>query len=75
MRKSDQTTDGYLLELAKSHGGYLATLDRFIPESLLIPEVSGGPLRIREEPAPAVWEAYLARGTALGTGSRGVVIR
>ena len=31
-RKSEQTTDGYLLALAKSHDGCLATLDRFIPE-------------------------------------------
>ena len=31
VRKSAQTTDGYLLALAKTHGGHLATLDRFIP--------------------------------------------
>ncbi len=31
------TTDGYLVQLAKSHGGILATLDRGIPGSFLIP--------------------------------------
>lgn len=49
MRKAAQTTDGYLLALAKAHDGYLATLDRFIPEAVLIPEENAGPLMVREE--------------------------
>ncbi len=48
VRKSEQTTDGYLLALAKSHDGCLATLDRFIPGSVLIPEATSGPLTVRE---------------------------
>src|SRR5208282_810975 len=32
-----QTTDGHLLELARSNGSLLATLDRGIPGALLIP--------------------------------------
>ena len=48
VRKSEQTTDGYLLALAKSHDGSLATLDRFIPGSVFIPEETSGPLMVRE---------------------------
>lgn len=33
-----QITDGHLLELAKAHGGVLATLDERIPRAMLIPE-------------------------------------
>ena len=47
-RKSEQTTDGYLLALAKSHDGCLATLDRFIPGSVFIPDETWGPLMVRE---------------------------
>ncbi len=32
-----QTTDGHLLQLARAHGSMLATFDRRIPGSLLIP--------------------------------------
>jgi predicted nucleic acid-binding protein len=56
VRKSAQTTDGYLLALAKSHGGHLATLDRFIPDAVLIPEESAGPLMVRDEPVSTDWE-------------------
>jgi predicted nucleic acid-binding protein len=35
--KGNQTTDGHLLELAKSHGAILATLDAKIPGAFLIP--------------------------------------
>jgi uncharacterized protein len=48
VRKSEQTTDGYLLALAKAHDGCLATLDRFIPGSVFIPEETSGPLMVRE---------------------------
>ncbi len=48
VRKSDQTTDGYLLALAKAHDACLATLDRFIPGSVFIPEETSGPLMVRE---------------------------
>ena len=48
VRKSEQTTDGYLLALAKAHDGCLATLDRFIPGSVFIPEEASGPLMVRE---------------------------
>jgi uncharacterized protein len=33
-----QTTDGHLAQLARSKGAILATLDRGIPKSMLIPE-------------------------------------
>jgi predicted nucleic acid-binding protein len=55
VRKSEQTTDGYLLALAKAHDGCLATLDRFIPGAVLIPEETSGPLRVRE---PAYSELF-----------------
>jgi hypothetical protein len=61
VRKSEHTTDGYLLALAKSHDGCLATLDRFIPGSVFIPEETSGPLTVRE---PAYWQ--------LPGGSRGM---
>jgi uncharacterized protein len=48
VRKSLQTTDGYLLALAKAHDGSLATLDRFIPGSVFIPEEASGPMMVRE---------------------------
>jgi hypothetical protein len=60
--KSDQTTDGYLLELARSHGGHLATLDRFIPDALFIPDPPRGPIEVREEAAPAEWETLWRAG-------------
>lgn len=60
--RSDQTTDGYLLELARCHGGQLATLDRFIPGSLLIPEAPTRPMEVREEAARAEWEALWRAG-------------
>jgi hypothetical protein len=65
VRKSEHTTDGYLLALAKSHGGRLATLDRFIPDAVFIPDDANGPLMVRDEatarhdpappPAPALF--------------------
>jgi hypothetical protein len=64
VRKSAQTTDGYLLALAKSHGGHLATLDGFIPDSVCIPEEPTGPIMVRER-------AY----SELLSGSRGVELR
>ena len=48
VRKSEQTTDGYLLALAKAHDGCLATMDRSIPGSVFIPEETSGPLMVRE---------------------------
>jgi uncharacterized protein len=64
VRKSEQTTDGYLLALAKSHDGCLATLDRFIPGSVFIPEGTSGPLMVRE---PTHWQ--------LPGGSGGIELR
>jgi predicted nucleic acid-binding protein len=64
VRRSEQTTDGYLLALAKSHDGCLATMDRFIPGSVFIPEETSGPLRVRE---PTYSE--------LLSGSRGIELR
>ena len=64
VRKSEQTTDGYLLALAKAHDGCLATMDRFIPGAVLIPEETSGPLMVKE---PTY--AELRRGT------RGVELR
>lgn len=55
VRKSAQTTDGYLLALAKSHGAELATLDRFIPDALLIPQETQGPIMIRDQAAHPEW--------------------
>ena len=72
--KSPQTTDGYLLALAKSHGGYLATLDRFIPDAVLILEDAAEPIMVREEPAHAEW-AIQVYGAADRSGSRGIATR
>lgn len=72
VRKSAQTTDGYLLALAKSHGGHLATLDRFIPDAVLIPEETAGPLMVRDEAVHDAW-AHLMHSSP--EGSRGIVIR
>ena len=74
VRKSAQTTDGYLLALAESHGGHLATLDRFIPDAVLIPEETAGPLMVRDEPVHSEWAHLLDRAPD-HTGSRGIVIR
>ena len=74
VRKSAQTTDGYLLALAKAHDGYLATLDRFIPEAVLIPEETAGPLMVRDEAVHTEW-AHLLHRTPDQTGSCGIVIR
>ena len=38
VRTGRQTTDGHLVQLARSKGAILATLDRRIPKALLIPE-------------------------------------
>jgi predicted nucleic acid-binding protein len=57
VRKWAQTTDGYLLALAKAHGGGLATLDRFIPGAFLIPDTNPGPLMVREEGVLSEWSA------------------
>jgi uncharacterized protein len=54
-----QTTDGYLLALAKAHSGQLATLDRFIPGALLIPGETSAPLMVREEGALSDWTVPL----------------
>jgi predicted nucleic acid-binding protein len=64
VRKSAQTTDGYLLALAKSHNGCLATWDGFIPGSVFIPEETTGPIMVRER-------AY----SALSSGSQGIELR
>ena len=64
VRKSAQTTDGYLLALAKTHGGHLATLDRFTPGAVLIPDETA-PLEVREEGALSGWTAPLRTGTQL----------
>jgi toxin-antitoxin system PIN domain toxin len=72
VRKSAQTTDGYLLALAKSHGAHLATLDRFIPDAVLIPEETAAPLMVRDEAVHDAW-AHLMHSSP--EGSRGIVIR
>ena len=74
MRKSPQTTDGYLLALAKSHGGHLATLDRYIPDAVFIPEEPTGPLMVRDAAAHSEW-THLLYGSTDQAGSRGIVIR
>ena len=38
VKRSKQTTDGHLAGLANANGAVLATLDRGIPDSFLIPE-------------------------------------
>ena len=63
VRKPAQTTDGYLLALARSHGGHLATLDRFIPGAVFIPDETPAPLTVREEGALSSWTAPLRTGT------------
>ncbi|MEJ1963518.1 MAG: VapC toxin family PIN domain ribonuclease [Gammaproteobacteria bacterium] len=62
VRKSSQTTDGYLLALAKTHGGHLATLDRFIPGAVLIPDGTPAPLVVREEGVLSGWTVPLRTG-------------
>jgi len=74
VRKSAQTTDGYLLALAKSHGAHLATLDRFIPDAVLIPEETAGPLMVRDEAAHDEW-AHLMRSPREQAGAHGIFIR
>jgi len=74
LRKSAQTTDGYLLALAKSHGGHLATLDRFIPDAVFIPEETAAPLMVRDEAVHPEW-AHLLHRTLDQTGSHGIIIR
>ena len=37
VKTSAQSTDGYLVQLARSHGATLATLDRKIPGAFVIP--------------------------------------
>ena len=74
VRKSPQTIDGYLLALAKAHGGHLATLDRFIPGAMFVPEAAVAPLTVREESLSSDW-AYLRHGTADQAGSRGYSLR
>jgi predicted nucleic acid-binding protein len=64
VRKPAHTTDGYLLALAKAHGGHLATLDRFIPGAALIPDEEPAPLMVREEGALSNWIAPPRTGTA-----------
>ena len=64
VRKSAQTTDGYLLALAKSHGGYLATLDRFIPGAVFIQNETPEPLMVREAAMHSVWAVPLRMGHA-----------
>lgn len=48
VRKSDQTTDGHLLQLASARGATFATLDAGIPGALLIPELPADPNRVSE---------------------------
>jgi predicted nucleic acid-binding protein len=63
VHKSPQTTDGYLLALAKAHSGHLATLDRFIPGALLVPDDTLAPLTVREEGVLSEWEMPLRTGS------------
>jgi predicted nucleic acid-binding protein len=51
--KSEQTTDGHLLELATSYGGRFVTLDRGIPGADLVPELLTEPLMVRDPCSPA----------------------
>jgi hypothetical protein len=46
--KSTQTTDGHLLELARTHQAQLATLDTGIPGALLIPDLSNSGWRVED---------------------------
>jgi hypothetical protein len=73
VRKSPQTTDGYLLALAKSHGSELVTLDRFIPDAVLIPDEPVAPLTVREELVHSEW-AHVMQREAIES-SRGIVLR
>jgi predicted nucleic acid-binding protein len=63
VRKPAQTTDGYLLALARTHGGHLATLDRFIPGAVLIPDETPAPLMVKEEGVLSDWKVPLRTGT------------
>jgi hypothetical protein len=73
VRTSAQTTDGYLLALANSRGAHLATLDRFIPGAVLIPDDTAGPLRVRDEAVHDEWD--LMRSSGEHTGSHEIASR
>jgi hypothetical protein len=62
VRKPAHTTDGYLLALAKTHGGHLATLDESIPGAVLIPDETPAPLSVREAAALSTWTTPLRTG-------------
>ena len=72
--KSAETTDGYLLALAKSHGGHLATLDRFIPDAALIAEENAAPPMVGDSAAHSEWTRPL-HWAPDQTGGRGIAIR
>jgi predicted nucleic acid-binding protein len=57
VRKSKQTTDGHLLELATSHHARFATLDTGIPGAVLIPEYIDPPFEVRDTAPPYYGEA------------------
>jgi len=50
-------TDGHLVALAAANGLRLVTLDRGIPDALLLPEHLDGPMMVREPTMPYVAEA------------------
>ena len=70
VQKPAHTTDGYLLALAKAHGGHLSTLDRFIPGAVFVPDDGPAPLMIREEGALSGWTVPLRTGTQPGFAHR-----
>ncbi len=57
VRKPAHTTDGYLLALAKTHGGHLATLDRFIPGAVCISDETPDRPMVRDEGVLSGWAA------------------
>jgi hypothetical protein len=63
VRKPAHTTDGYLVALAKTHGGHLATLDESIPGAVLIPDGTPAPISVREAAALPAWTTPLNTGT------------
>jgi predicted nucleic acid-binding protein len=67
-RRSAQTTDGHLIELAREHGLRLLTLDESIPGAELIPHLPREPMTVREE---AFLEASMGDEAAIAAALRG----
>jgi hypothetical protein len=67
---SKQTTDGHLLELARSHSVQFATFDTRIPGAVLIPEYIASSTSVREPTVPYGALDITRRRSELGAGTQ-----